>query len=144
MFFQHLSTIKVKVVDKMMQSVYLCLSLNVQHKKYFQFLAVLTWFLILGIIQDGDHCWWRDRPPAAPPPIKYTSSCWQRRSGAFHWRQNIFKTSIRMGSINPRPPCTTVGVWISAYVRRLNQCNAFKKSTKFSKKINFWAQQNQL
>ena len=42
MFFQHLSTIKVKVVDKMMQSVYLCLSLNVQHKKYFQFLAVLT------------------------------------------------------------------------------------------------------
>ena len=43
------------------------------------FLAVLTWFLILGEIQDGgrddDHCWWRHGPPAAPPLIKYTSSC---------------------------------------------------------------------
>ena len=39
------------------------------------FLTVLTWFLILGKIQDGDHCWWRHRPPAAPPPIKYTSPC---------------------------------------------------------------------
>ena len=40
------------------------------------FFAVLTWFLILGKIQVGDHCWWCHRPPAAPPPIKYTSSCW--------------------------------------------------------------------
>ena len=42
------------------------------------FPAVLTWFLILGKIQDGsqdgDHCWWRHRPPAAPPPMKYTCS----------------------------------------------------------------------
>ena len=37
------------------------------------FLAVLTWFLILGKIQDGRHCWWRHRPPAVPPPLKYTS-----------------------------------------------------------------------
>ena len=39
----------------------------------------LTWFLILGKIQDGgqdgDYCWWRHRPPAAPLPIKYISSC---------------------------------------------------------------------
>ena len=38
-----------------------------------------TWFLILGKIQDcgqdGDLCWWRYKFPAAPPPIKYTSSC---------------------------------------------------------------------
>ena len=40
-------------------------------------LAVFTWFLILGKIQDGDHAWWRHRPPAGPPPIKYTSSCWE-------------------------------------------------------------------
>ena len=43
------------------------------------FLVVLTWFLILGKIQDGglegDHCWWHHMPPAAPPPIKYTLSC---------------------------------------------------------------------
>ena len=25
--------------------------------------------------QYGDHVWWRHRPPAAPPPVKYTSSC---------------------------------------------------------------------
>ena len=35
-------------------------------------------FLILGKIQDGgqggDYCWWRHRPPAAPPPLKYTLS----------------------------------------------------------------------
>ena len=43
------------------------------------FLAVLTWFLIPGKIQDrrqdGDLCWWRQRPPAAPPSIKYNFSC---------------------------------------------------------------------
>ena len=53
-----------------------CLSVifHVKHKKSL-FLAVLTWFLILGKIQEGDHCWWRSRPPAAPLPIKYTLSC---------------------------------------------------------------------
>ena len=45
---------------------------HVKHKKLL-FLAVLTSFLILGKIQDGgqdgDHCWWCHRPPAAPPPM---------------------------------------------------------------------------
>ena len=27
-----------------------------------------------------DHVWWRHRPPAAPPPIKYTSSCREDQS----------------------------------------------------------------
>ena len=39
------------------------------------FTAILTWFLILGKIQDGgqdgDHCCWRHGPPAVPTPIKY-------------------------------------------------------------------------
>ena len=78
MFFQLLSTIKVNLVAKIMQSAYLCVIFHVKHKKL-PFLAVLTWFLLLGKIQDGgqdgDHCWWRHRPPAAPPPLKYTSSC---------------------------------------------------------------------
>ena len=51
------------------------------------FLVVLTWFLILGKIQDGgldggldgDHCWWHHMPPAAPSPIKYTLSCREDR-----------------------------------------------------------------
>ena len=53
-----------------MQSDYLCVII---HVKQLPFLVVLTWFLILCNIQDGgkdgDHCWWRNRPPAAPPFI---------------------------------------------------------------------------
>ena len=78
MFFQHLSPIKVKLVDKMMQSTYLCVILHVKLKKLL-ILTVLTWSLILDKIQDrggdGDHVWWRHRSPAAPPPIKYTRFC---------------------------------------------------------------------
>ena len=43
--------------------------LHVKHKNL-SFIAILTWFLIFGEIQDGDHCWWRHRPPGAPSPIK--------------------------------------------------------------------------
>ena len=75
-FLQLLSTTKVKLVDKMMQSAYLCVILHTKHKKL-PFIAVLTRLLILGKIQDGDQCWWRHSPPAAPPSIKYTSSCWE-------------------------------------------------------------------
>ena len=64
-------TIKVNLVAKIMQSAYLCV---IVHVKQLPFLAVFTWFLVLGKIQDGDHCWWRHRPPAAPPFVKYTSS----------------------------------------------------------------------
>ena len=74
-FFKLFSTVKVNLVAKIMQSA-LCLIIYVKHKKL-PFLAVLTWFLIFGKIQDGNHCWWCHRPPAAPPFIKYTSSCWE-------------------------------------------------------------------
>ena len=74
MFSQLFSTIKVNLEAKIMESAYLCVSFHVKHKKI-PLPAVLTWFLIiLGKIQEGDHCWWRHRPPAAPPPMKYTSS----------------------------------------------------------------------
>ena len=124
MFFQLLSTIKVNLVAKIMQSAYLCVIFHVKHKKL-PFLAVLTWFLILGKIQDGDHCWWRHRPPAAPPPIKYTSSCEEDQRLSTNGKIvskycNISKTPGR-GSNHPSPPplCTTVGVWICLYVQRL-------------------------
>ena len=59
MFFQLLSTIKVNLVAKIMQSAYLCVIFHVKHKKL-PFLAVYTWFLIPGKIQDGGqddhHC----------------------------------------------------------------------------------------
>ena len=88
------------------------------------FLAVLTWFIILGKIKDGDHCWWRHIFPAAPPPIKYTTSCYKD--------QRLFtkgKIVLKYGDIKnlreevpstpPPPSCTTVGVWVCVYVRRL-------------------------
>ena len=63
--------IKSKLVDKMMQSNYLCVILDVKRRKLFIF-TVFTWFL--DKLQDGGHVWWRHRPPTAPSPIKYTSS----------------------------------------------------------------------
>ena len=56
MFFQFLSTLKVNLVAKIMQSAYLCVIFHVKHKKL-PFLTVLTLFLIFGKIQDADHCW---------------------------------------------------------------------------------------
>ena len=111
--FQLPSTIKVNIVAKIMQRVYLCVIFHVKHKKL-PFIAVLTWFLILGKIQDGEHCWWHHRPPAAPPPIKYTSSCQEDQmlstKGEIVSKYcNISKTPGR-GSIHP-PPFKTVGVW---------------------------------
>ena len=75
MFFQLLSGIKLKLVNKMMQSNYLCVTLHVKRKKLLIF-TVFTWFLIHEKIQDGDQLfWWRHRPPTATPPITYTTTC---------------------------------------------------------------------
>ena len=45
MFFQLLSA-ELKLVNKIMQSTYLCVILQIRHKK--SILAVFTWLLILG------------------------------------------------------------------------------------------------
>ena len=42
----------------MMQRTYSSVILYLKHRKLL-FIAILTWFQILGEIQDGDHCWWR-------------------------------------------------------------------------------------
>ena len=77
MFFSTSSGNKSKAWGSNDESNYLCVILHVVHKKIL-ILTVLTWFLILDKIQDGSqdshHVWWRQRPSAAPPPIKYTSS----------------------------------------------------------------------
>ena len=57
--------------------------------------------------QDGVHVWWRHRPPAEPPPIKYTSPCREKIKG-FPLKAKSFR-NIAMyqklngggGSINP-------------------------------------------
>ena len=58
---------------------------------------MLTWFLILGKIQGSDHYWWRHGPPAAPPPIKYTSPSWKDQ------RVSTKGKIVGRGSINPLP-----------------------------------------
>ena len=55
-FFQRFSTIKVNLVAKIVHSALKCVIFYVKHKKL-TFLAVLTSFLILGKIQDGDDYW---------------------------------------------------------------------------------------
>ena len=73
-------------------------------------LAVLPWFLILGKIQDsgqdGDHCWRRHRSPAAPPPIKYTSSCRndQRLSTEGKIVSKYCNISKTLGGVSSTPP----------------------------------------
>ena len=54
--FQLLSTIKVRLVDKMMQSDFLCVILLVKYKKC-HFSPFERDFLILNKIEEGDHCW---------------------------------------------------------------------------------------
>ena len=127
--FQLLWTIKAQVVDEMMESVYLCVILRFKHKKW-PFIGVLTWFLILGKIQNGgpngDHCWCRHRSPAAPPPTKYTSSCWedQRLSTKGKIVSKYYqKLQGEVPSNSPHSPCATVGVYCMncVYVRGLRR-----------------------
>ena len=80
-------------------------------KKY-PFIAVVTCFLTLGKIQDGDqddvHFWWRHSPLATSLPIKYTSSClkYHRFSTESKIVFKYYKISkiLATGSINPPPP----------------------------------------
>ena len=60
MSFQLFSTMKVKLVDEMMQSNYLCV-ISIVKRKTLLLLTVFTLSLILNKIQDcgqdGDHVW---------------------------------------------------------------------------------------
>ena len=138
MFFQLLSTIKVNLVAKIMQSVYLCVIFHVKHRTL-PFLEVLTWFPILGD-QDGVRCWWRHRPPAALPPIKHTSSCSEDQRLSTKGKIvskycNISKTLGR-GSIHLLP-LYHGGILICLYVRGLKYKSRSilrgKKELRFSK-----------
>ena len=112
-----------------MQSAYLCVIFSCKaqtitiSRRHQPFLAVLTWFIILGKIKDGDHCWGRHIFPAAPPPIKYTTSCYKNQrlytKGKIVLKYCDIK-KLRKG-VPSTPPLynTTVGVWVCVYVRRL-------------------------
>ena len=77
--------------------------------KNIPFIAILTWFLILGKIEDSDHCWWRHLPSAAPPPIKYTSSCWEEKIKGFPLKAKSFRNTATYQKLwvqDPPPPTT--------------------------------------
>ena len=64
-----------------------CLSVifHVKDKKS-PFFTVLTRFLILGKIQEGNHCWWRSIQASSSAIIHKIYPILSRRSKAFHWR----------------------------------------------------------
>ena len=110
--------------------VFTCLA-----QKNYQFsLTVFTcnWFLILDKIQDDDHVWWRHRPPAAPPPIKYTSSC-REDLKAVHWWQNHSVATPFWGGREGREVAFIrfirfIGVAKSQYKQDLH-CSSYKEKT---------------
>ena len=122
MFFQLFSTIKVKLVNEMMQRAYLCVILHVKHKKL-PFVTILTWFLILGKIQDRRSRW---RPLLVTSQASSSvttnkiylillSRSKQEPIKAFHWRQNRFeilqhiKNSLE--GFYPHPPYPLYHGW---------------------------------
>ena len=125
MFFQLFTTIKVNLVAKITQSAYLCVIFHVKQKKS-PFLVVLPWFLNLGEIQDGDHCWWRHRPPAAPPLIKYSFSCREDQRLSTEGKivseySNIPKPLGGFQLLPPPPtPCTTLVGLCTRVPQRVN------------------------
>ena len=114
----------------MMQNAYLCIILHDKHKKL-PFIAVSTRFLIIGKIQDGGHCWWHHRLPAATPPNKIYLIL-LRRSKAFHWRQNRFEILQHIknageGSINPLFPCGGMNLRVRPRVKCAANRGTYKR-----------------
>ena len=56
--------------------------------------------------KEGNHRWWRHRPPVAPLPTKYTSSCWedQRPSTEGKIFSKYCNTSATLGFHQPPAP----------------------------------------
>ena len=90
------------------------------------FLAVFTWFPILGKIQDGAKM---ANIIGGVTGLQHGLEIYLaslRRSKVFDWRQNRFEILQHIKNsgkgFHPTPPplsCTRVGVWICVYVRGL-------------------------
>ena len=135
-----------------MQRAYLCVIFHLKHKKL-PFFTVLTWFLILSKIQDlgqdGDHCW-RHSPLAAPPPIKYTSPCYDGQrlsteSKIVSKYCNILKTLGR-GSIQPPSPPPSlyhgggsggINLRVRLRVNKKLECFNFEWTIRLTLSVNF-------
>ena len=117
MLFHLISTIKVKLVDTMVQSTYLCAIFTCQAQKITNcnsFCLILT----LGEIQDGDQAWWRHRFPAASSLVKYTLSCWKDQRPSTEGKIVSKYCNTRGGGPSTPPRWTTVWVWLCVNKQR--------------------------
>ena len=135
-----------RLVDELVQSNPLCVILHVKRKKVL-ILPVFTWFLIIDKIQDGhqdgDHVWWRHRPPAAPPPMNIAHLVekvkgFPLKAKSFRNIATYQKPKGGGGSIDPPPPCTTVGVWLCVYARGLKQLRWLVKTRHVHQIVPKW------
>ena len=103
--FQLLSTIKVKLVNRMKQSTYLCFILHIMHKR-----------ITDGKILDGDLVWWCHRPPAVLPSINIPYL--EEKIEGFSLKVKSFWNNATLPKLYggfpsaPLPHCTRMGLWL--------------------------------
>ena len=122
-FFQLFSGMKLNFVDKMTQNIYLCVITPVTCKTLL-ILSAFIWFLILDKIQDGDHVWWRQKPPAVLLHTKYISSCWEDQELSTEGKivSKYCNVSKNKGVPTTPPPPHLLyhgEVWLCVYVQGL-------------------------
>ena len=110
-------------MEKTMQSNYLCVILHVKRKNINSHC-----FYLAEKIQDGDYVWWRHRPPAAPPTMKYTSS----------WReaQRLSTEGKNSKEGFHQPPSTLQHVWAMSLSVRPRVHTTFQKNTYYAFRTN--------
>ena len=132
--FQLLSTIKVKLVNRMKQSTYLCFILHIMHKR-----------ITDGKILDGDLVWWCHRPPAVLPSINIPYL--EEKIEGFSLKVKSFWNNATLPKLYggfpsaPLPPCTRVGLWLIVYVRGLIQQQRLREkilTCVFYRKTSTW------
>ena len=132
--FQLLSTIKIKLVNRMKQSTYLCFILHIMHKR-----------ITDGKILDGDLVWWCHRPPAVLPSINIPYL--EEKIEGFSLKVKSFLNNATLPKLYggfpsaPLPPCTRVGLWLIVYVRGLIQQQRLREkilTCVFYRKTSTW------
>ena len=131
----------------MKQSNYLCVIYTSRTRKKIHSPALLHWFLLFGKIQDGDldgnHVWWHYRPPATPPPIKYSSSCRedQRLSTGSKIVSKYCSISKTRGTGFPStpPPLNHVGVMTSCTSEGIKSDQRVWKTSRWKSVSKAWA-----
>ena len=119
MFSQLLSTIKVKIVDKMMQNSYLCVILYVRHKKNAisrDYNLIFNSFVKSDMVAKMAPLLVTSQASSSAATDKIYLILLRRSKAAVHLRQNRFEIlqhikNSREGSHQPPPPPLNVLRW---------------------------------